>query len=407
MSQCPTVPKRLQLRHDTAANWSSVGNTLVLLAGEFAYETDTGKLKIGDGVTPWNSLPYFGGGGIGPTGATGPVGTGPTGQQGTTGVTGPTGSTGQQGQTGVTGTTGVTGPTGRTGPTGQQGPTGVTGSIGPTGATGPTVTGPTGPTGLAGPTGPTGSFGASSDVFFSYTRTTSTVSSLLPYDAFTGPTAGVTNVASGITFTDSTARFTVNTTGTYAIEVLLIVQVTGSGDPTLFRILRNGNDVWNYSITPYSVVSPAPIPLLIYLNLNAGDYLNFLVDATTGISVRAGSTVNITRLSVGPTGATGFTGVTGTSGPTGTTGATGPLGTGPTGSTGTIGATGPLGTGPTGPEGMMGPTGPAGSGGGGGGGTGYTGPTGPRGLDASGIFDGGDPYSIYTNEPVLDCGGIV
>jgi len=61
MSQCPTVPKRLQLRHDTAARWTSVGNSLVLLAGEFAYETDTGKLKIGDGVTVWNALPYFGG----------------------------------------------------------------------------------------------------------------------------------------------------------------------------------------------------------------------------------------------------------------------------------------------------------------------------------------------------------
>lgn len=61
MSQCPTVPKRVQLRHDTAANWTSVGNSLILLAGEFAYETDTGKLKIGDGVTTWNGLPYFAG----------------------------------------------------------------------------------------------------------------------------------------------------------------------------------------------------------------------------------------------------------------------------------------------------------------------------------------------------------
>ena len=85
MSQCPTVPKRLQLRNDTAANWASVGNSLVLLKGEFAYETDTGKLKIGDGVTIWNSLPYFSGGsgGLGPSGPQGPQGTG--------GATGPTG----------------------------------------------------------------------------------------------------------------------------------------------------------------------------------------------------------------------------------------------------------------------------------------------------------------------------
>jgi hypothetical protein len=59
MTQCPTVAKRIQLRHDTLANWSSVGGSLVLLAGEFAYETDTGRAKVGDGVTNWNALSYF------------------------------------------------------------------------------------------------------------------------------------------------------------------------------------------------------------------------------------------------------------------------------------------------------------------------------------------------------------
>lgn len=59
MTQCPTVAKRIQLRHDTLANWSLVGNTLVLLAGEFAYETDTGRAKVGDGINTWNNLPYF------------------------------------------------------------------------------------------------------------------------------------------------------------------------------------------------------------------------------------------------------------------------------------------------------------------------------------------------------------
>ena len=59
MSQCPTVAKRIQLRHDTAANRTSVGNSLVLLSGEFAYESDTGRMKVGDGVRNWNNLPYF------------------------------------------------------------------------------------------------------------------------------------------------------------------------------------------------------------------------------------------------------------------------------------------------------------------------------------------------------------
>lgn len=43
-------------RHDTAANWTSVNPTLS--QGEFGVEDDTGKFKIGDGQTAWNSLAY-------------------------------------------------------------------------------------------------------------------------------------------------------------------------------------------------------------------------------------------------------------------------------------------------------------------------------------------------------------
>ncbi len=51
---------QLQIRKDTAANWTAANP--VLLAGEPAYETDTGLQKIGDGTTAWNSLDYAGGG---------------------------------------------------------------------------------------------------------------------------------------------------------------------------------------------------------------------------------------------------------------------------------------------------------------------------------------------------------
>lgn len=47
---------KIQLRHDTAANWTSVNP--VLLEGEVGIETDTKKQKIGDGSTPWNNLAY-------------------------------------------------------------------------------------------------------------------------------------------------------------------------------------------------------------------------------------------------------------------------------------------------------------------------------------------------------------
>ena len=46
----------LQVRRDTAANWTS--NDPTLAAGEFGFETDTGLLKVGDGSTAWTSLGY-------------------------------------------------------------------------------------------------------------------------------------------------------------------------------------------------------------------------------------------------------------------------------------------------------------------------------------------------------------
>jgi hypothetical protein len=200
---------RIQLRNDTAANWTDADP--VLAAGEFGLETDTDQFKIGDGTSSWTELSYGGiQGGLGPTGptgargATGPTGaastvTGPTGSIGATGATGPTGPVGSQstvpGPTGPTGApSNVTGPTGPTGPQGEQG-VGVsilgsyeteealnlaqpTGNIGDGYLVGGDLyvwnsdtedwenvgniqgpTGPTGPTGATGDTGPTGEIG--------------------------------------------------------------------------------------------------------------------------------------------------------------------------------------------------------------------------------------------------------
>ena len=62
---------RVQIRRDTSGKW--IVNNPVLLSGEFGYETDTTHMKIGDGATPWNYLPYWTGanGTPGATGATG------------------------------------------------------------------------------------------------------------------------------------------------------------------------------------------------------------------------------------------------------------------------------------------------------------------------------------------------
>lgn len=46
----------IQIRRDTAANWTSTNPTLA--NGEMGYETDTTKSKMGDGSTVWTSLGY-------------------------------------------------------------------------------------------------------------------------------------------------------------------------------------------------------------------------------------------------------------------------------------------------------------------------------------------------------------
>lgn len=51
-----TLQAKLKVRSDTATNWQS--NNPVLLRGEPAFETDTNKLKFGDGTSAYNDLPY-------------------------------------------------------------------------------------------------------------------------------------------------------------------------------------------------------------------------------------------------------------------------------------------------------------------------------------------------------------
>lgn len=47
---------QIQLRRGTAAQWTSGDPTLAV--GEMGVETDTGKIKVGDGSTAWTSLGY-------------------------------------------------------------------------------------------------------------------------------------------------------------------------------------------------------------------------------------------------------------------------------------------------------------------------------------------------------------
>jgi hypothetical protein len=70
---------QIQYRRGTETEWSSANPVLAI--GEPGYETDTGKFKVGNGITNWNSLAYS-------TGDPGPagnvaIGTTTTGEPGT------------------------------------------------------------------------------------------------------------------------------------------------------------------------------------------------------------------------------------------------------------------------------------------------------------------------------------
>lgn len=60
---------RMLQRRGTAAEWAA--ENPILASGEIGFETDTKLMKLGDGVTPWNSLvmPYMMSGGATMTGA--------------------------------------------------------------------------------------------------------------------------------------------------------------------------------------------------------------------------------------------------------------------------------------------------------------------------------------------------
>jgi hypothetical protein len=187
----------IQLRNDTAENWSAANP--ILKEGEPGFESDTGILKIGNGVTEWSGLDEISGGAYGAAvnfrGAVATVGNlplssnqvsdaylvsadsemriwngsawvnvgtlrGPTGLKGDKGDTGDTGATGPKGDKGDAGSTGPKGDTGDTGAASTvPGPQGLKGDKGDTGDTGAASTVP-GPQGLKGDKGDTGDTGA-------------------------------------------------------------------------------------------------------------------------------------------------------------------------------------------------------------------------------------------------------
>lgn len=119
-----TIPVRVQHKRMSASDWAS--STLVLLDGELGVESDTGKVKVGNGRDRFSALQYL---------------TGPKGDRGERGEQGPKGADGvmrfeeltSQQRESLRGPQGNAGPRG---PEGQRGPQGLPGPQGPQGLRG-------------------------------------------------------------------------------------------------------------------------------------------------------------------------------------------------------------------------------------------------------------------------------
>lgn len=119
-----TIPIRVQHKRMTASEWAD--SSIILLDGELGVESDTGRVKVGNGHDLYSNLLYL----TGPKGDRGERGE--QGQKGADGVLRFEDLTSQQRET----LKGAQGPVGPAGPIGPQGPTGPAGTQGLKGETG-------------------------------------------------------------------------------------------------------------------------------------------------------------------------------------------------------------------------------------------------------------------------------
>lgn len=121
------VPIRVRHKRMPASEWAR--SDFVLYDGELGVESDTGKVKVGNGRDRFSALQYL---------------TGPKGDRGDRGETGPRGADGvmrfenltSQQRESLRGPQGVQGERGQQGLQGIQGPRGLTGATGARGADG-------------------------------------------------------------------------------------------------------------------------------------------------------------------------------------------------------------------------------------------------------------------------------
>jgi hypothetical protein len=307
------------------------------MQGEFGVEIDTGKFKVGDGTTLWNSLAYSSGDN-GTSGSSGNSGT--SGSSGISGSSGTSGTSGVSGSSGTAGISGSSGTSGNTGSSGSSGTSGLNGSSGSSGASG--TSGSSGESGSSGTTGTSGSSGTSGTSGSSGTSGLNGLSnSLFNYQAKTGTTSG--DPSSGHIIWDNATQASATQINISEIDnngnnvdLFMSNLVSGSlitiqdkSDHTKYQKWHIGTAVDNstYWTVPISLVQST-----IEFSNNT-DVLFIIVTVPSGTSGTSGQN--------GSSGSSGTSGVSGSSGSSGTSGVSGSSGTsGNTGSSGTSGVDG-------------------------------------------------------------------
>jgi hypothetical protein len=123
--------------------------------------------------------------------------------------------------------------------------------------------------------------------------------------AFSGATGIFNTPSSNITFNSNNGRFTVSEQGDYYFDARMIIQGSNNPDQVITEVYLNTGTVYSYRHVAYGIVSPVAIPVSLYLPLNANDYvhLSCFTTGTAGpITMKAGSTMNLYRMTNGPTG---------------------------------------------------------------------------------------------------------
>ena len=133
--------------------------------------------------------------------------------------------------------------------------------------------------------------------YISVTTNANSTASAAAYDVFESGNypaySSTTNASNGVVYTPADGRFTVATDGVYNINVDYFLE--SSANALLDIIIRvNGGDVYNEDVFIHSVVDPVERSVNLIQNLTAGDYVEFLVDGSTGnITANGGTTATI------------------------------------------------------------------------------------------------------------------